>query len=211
MKANRLLICCILTSAVVAIGTPLRAETFSAEMSFDGDYQTFLHNTVNAVVGVDSSFGVTFWRPSSAGVNAEVVYRFPVGFEIREATLYAEIASFGQFDPSATAYLDISTDGVNWTELINRTILNNQASSFLAVDGSITPYVQGADEVWIRSRLYAAGGGIFAQFMRTIPNAEEFRGIRLHTIAVPEPTTLTLLSSVALAGLYCYRRRQSYG
>jgi len=182
------------------------AQSFHAEMTFDGDYQTYLHSTASAVV--HSETNISYWKPSATSVDAEVVYRFPVGFEIGEADLFAEIAAFGLFDSSATAYLDISTDGANWTELLNRTENNNMPNaSFAAIDGSITPYVQGADEVWIRSRLYAEQSSIYAQFMRTLPNATQFRGIRLSATAIPEPSTFCMIGIFGAAMLSIWRKQ----
>lgn len=200
----------IVAAVIASLGFGVcHAQSFFTEMSFDGDYQTYLHNTTNAVV--HSETDVTYWKPSASSVDAEVVYRFPVGFEIAQAEIFAEIAAFGLFDASATAYLDISTDGTNWTELLNRTKDNNMPNaSFAAIDGSITPYVQGADEVWIRSRLYAERSSIYAQFMRTVPDATQFRGIRLSATAVPEPSALFIML-IGLTGICIGRKLHCIG
>lgn len=118
----------------------------------------------------------SFFRPTVAGREGNVVMRFDAPFEIRSAALMAGLAVWTTgdpfpYDPGARAGLDVSADGDAWTTLVQ---LEAGHGGFDHAIREIGPIVAGGTSVWVRARLTATrewprDGMIFAQFLRTDP------------------------------------------
>jgi predicted Ser/Thr protein kinase len=116
----------------------------------------------------------TFIRPTIPDREGSIVMTFDAPFEIRAATLTASIAVWTTgdpfpYDPRARAALDVSADGVNWTNLDTREA--NQGG-FSGGPYDIKDVVAGSRQVWVRARLTASrdwpeDGLIHAQFLRS--------------------------------------------
>ena len=139
-----------------------------------GNWSQYLYSYTNAEVYSEQSAGTaTYWRPTVAGTEGDIIYRFPFVNPLAQATLTAGIAVWTTgdafpYDPDATAYLDVSPDGTNWTNLDGR-YANHGGGSQGPYD--ITPFVQNSKEVWVRARLtgtttWPGDGLIFSQFLR---------------------------------------------
>ena len=75
--------------------------------------------------------------------------------------------SLPAFDPGASAWLDVSTDGISWDNLFEA--LPTTASHIAPNHYDITPHVQGASVVFFRARLFMTtnpSGFGCTQFMR---------------------------------------------
>lgn len=115
-----------------------------------------------------------FIRPTAIGEEGTIVMKFPVDFPIRAASLSASVSVWTTgdpfpYDPGAWAFLEVSPDGENWTNLITRGPNQNtlQRPPF-----DILPIVEDSQEVWVRARLtgtkeWPDDGITFSQFLRT--------------------------------------------
>ena len=138
----------------------------------------------------------TFIRPTVSNREGSVVLKFTAPFDIRAATLTATIHVWTTgdpfpYDPRAKAALDVSADGVSWTNLDTR-----QANRGGGGGGpfDISQVVAGSREVWVRARLTAerswpGDGLIYAQFLRTEPGNPD-APFRL-TLTGPDPQPST--------------------
>jgi hypothetical protein len=116
----------------------------------------------------------TFIRPTIPDREGSIVMRFDAPFEIRAATLTASLAVWTTgdpfpYDPRARAALDVSADGVKWTNLDTR---QANRGGFSAGPYDIKDVVAGSRQVWVRARLTASrdwpeDGLIHAQFLRS--------------------------------------------
>ena len=64
--------------------------------------------------GTDS---VRYWQPASPNRFAYIVYKVDTGKPIITATVRADLWGYQSFDSGAQAYLDISTDNINWVKV----------------------------------------------------------------------------------------------
>ena len=173
------------------------AQAFVVSQNLHNDYITHLYSVTNAVIADDPiSDGIKYWIPVRSNEWAEIVYKFDINSTIHNASLYTEIASFRSLSPGSESYLDVSPDGMNWYNLITNTLGN----SFYVFDDSITPYVSGSDEIWIRAKLlsmntHPTGQAFYSQFMRSWVDDSKLFLI----IDVPEPSTWAL----CLLGFCC--------
>jgi serine/threonine protein kinase len=115
-----------------------------------------------------------FIRPTELGEEGTIVMKFAVDFPVHAASLIApvDVWTTGDpfpYDPGAWAFVDVSPDGENWTNVTTRGPNRNdhQRSSL-----DILPVVEGSQEVWVRSRLigtkeWPGDAIIFSQFLRT--------------------------------------------
>lgn len=135
----------------------------------------------------------TFIRPTVPNREGSIVMKFEAPFEIRAATLTAAIAVWTTgdpfpYDPRAKAALDVSADGVRWTNLDTREA-NRGGTGGGPFD--IKDVVAGSRVVWVRARLTAerswpGDGLIYAQFLRTDPERPGEPALRLG-LAGPDP------------------------
>ncbi len=116
----------------------------------------------------------SFFKPTVNGQEGSIVFRFESPFVIRSAELMAMMVVWTTgdpfpYDPGARAALDVSADGVEWTEL--KALQAGRGGEFDSpIDISST--VAGGREVWVRGRLvgtvaWPTDGLIHAQFLRS--------------------------------------------
>ncbi len=138
----------------------------------------------------------TFIRPTVPDREGSIVLRFDAPFEIRAATVTAHIAVWTTgdpfpYDPRAEAALDVSADGVTWTNLDTR---KANRGGFGGGPFDIKEVVAGSRQVWVRARLTASrnwpgDGLIHAQFLRSDPTRPTETPFRL-TLTGPAPVSL---------------------
>jgi serine/threonine protein kinase len=124
----------------------------------------------------------TFIRPTVLGQEGSVVMRFSAPFEIRSANLAAGVAVWTTgdpfpYDPGARAALDVSPDGVRWTNLVT---LEANRGGFGGGPFDIGEFVAGGREIWVRARLtgtreWPGDGPIYAQFLRCDPEHPDYK------------------------------------
>lgn len=193
-------------------------QSFSDSFNLFGNYTQYLYSTTNATVGFENwgSFNVEYWCPTTGTAPATIEYKFPLSFQATSGTLTAPIdawcgGNLPTLDPSAYAYLDVSPDGVQWT---------NVAGSYPGNGGDfrqpydISSIIDGSNDVWVRCQLYSDSSPyIYSQFLRTngdnLNNPPPF-DIQIQGVA--EPSTVALLCPGAI-GLLVYgwwkRRRNT--
>ena len=177
MKAATYLIGTLI-GVVLGTGTPVSCHSqqlFHHGFNLYGNWSQYLESATNTEVYSERYAGnATFWRPTAAATEGEIVYHFPLSNHVSTATLTAGIAVWTTgdafpYDPGAYAYLDVSANGTVWTNLDGR-YANHGGGSSGPYD--ITPYVQNSTEIWVRARLlgtttWYGDGLIFSQFLRT--------------------------------------------
>ena len=151
---------------------------FQYAFNLNDQWDQYLDSYTNAEVYSEIYAGNSkFWRPTSAGVEGLIVYKFSFDKEISEAKLHAQLYAWTDgadvsFDSSARAFLECSIDGINW-ELVNESTPPNASEVFPVVD--ISSIVSGHNDLYLRARLlssrsWGSDGLIFSQFLRTNPN-----------------------------------------
>jgi hypothetical protein len=189
----------LLTISSVASAEPL---TFNHELNLFGDWTQYLDSHSHAEVYTEQVAGIaTYWRSTPANTWGEVIYRFPLSFEIESASLDTVICAYTQdefgawADGGAEAYLDVSGDGSNWTTVLESYPGN---AGYKHGPGDITSIVGGSDTIYVRARLlstrnWPTDGPIFAQFMRTGADLPDKPTFSIQATGVPEPGMVSLL------------------
>jgi hypothetical protein len=115
---------------------------------------------------------VRYWGPTTANVEGIVTLKFDVPFSIATASFAGGITAYtvgsdANFDPNAAAYLDVSTDNLNWTTIASQT---NQNACCSGIGGpwDISSVVAGSNVAYVRSRMFITTSHSFSpsQFMR---------------------------------------------
>jgi hypothetical protein len=157
---------------------PYREIAFSL---LDDDWRRHVVTMTDVECATEQHAGAsTFIRPTISNREGSIVLKFAAPFEIQAATLLAAIHVWTTgdpfpYDPRARAAVDVSADGVTWTNLDTREA-NHGGSGGGPFDISDT--VAGSREVWVRARLTAerswpGDGLIYAQFLRTNPEKRD--------------------------------------
>jgi hypothetical protein len=158
---------------------------------------------------------LSYWRPTTPNVWAEIVYKFEIPFTIQNHTnIDTKILSYNghdlnpAFDPGGKAYLDVSTDNANWTTLV--TIASTVLSDANLDHYDISPLVQSANTVYIRARLLETieyGSFTATQFMRCFDDGTYMpphsSHLALRVESMPEPSsiiTLLIASIIIVVG-----------
>lgn len=207
LMKNPSLVACAFASAFLVPCTSLAATSFEFSINlYDSNNLEYLHSVTNAVVYTEVAAGSsTYWKPSSVNTWGEVIYRFPIGFSVTDASVETEVAAFTtpyvNLDLGAEAYLDVSADGILWN-----TVLSSAPGSggYAVGPGNVSSIVAGSDEIWVRARLWSTtnwptDGSIFAQFMRTNPGTLSVANggastLRVVATGVPEPASAIIVA-----------------
>ncbi|MBN2477355.1 MAG: PEP-CTERM sorting domain-containing protein [Pirellulales bacterium] len=188
------------------MGVNASAAIFVDNFDLYGDYTQYLDSTDNARVYTEGYWpaGPThYWAPISRSDWGEVVYKYDLPFSIESASIDASILALTWHDSTAEGYLDVSPNGVDWTQ-----VLTAGLNSFIdPID--VTSYLAGSDTAYIRARLRSRNSPIGAQFLRTTPNPNnpqtqapevyEFRAEGANV--VPEPSTFVIFATLATLGI----------
>ena len=189
------------------------SSTFTYAFNLYDQWDEYLLSSYQAEVYSEVSAGsATFWRPLVANLEASIIYKFNFQEGIHSAKLKANLKAWTEgadvnFDPAARAYLDISSNGLDWN-LINESTPPNAEEVLDVID--ISGFVAGSDSIYIRARLtgsrsWGSDDLIFSQFLRTSPSDKESFAINVSLL--PEPSTYPLLLGALAIGLSVLRRR----
>lgn len=164
-------------------------ENYSRDFTLTDSFGVNPYRVTNAFLRTEP-FGtpVRYWQPSIAGVWGEVVYKFDVGFLIESASMFMSISAYTSgadvnFDNGAEAYVDVSTDDTNYTNVLAKFPGNGGG---IAGPGDISALVDGFDVIYVRSRLFMTvnyGSFNSSQFLRGDPGAT----FNVTATGVPEP------------------------
>lgn len=188
-----------ISGVLVALCTPsARSEaTYSKDFKLTDSFGVNPYSVQNAFLRTEP-FGtpVRYWQPSSPGVWGEVVYKFDVGFVIDSASSSIACNAYTSgadvnFDNGAQAFVDVSIDGVNYTNVLGSYPGHGGGTPAL---GDISALVDGFDVIYVRSRLFMTTNyGSFgtAQFLRSDPQ----NGFNVTATGVPEPGTSAMLAA----------------
>jgi hypothetical protein len=156
------------------------------------------------------------WKPITGGTTfatttpAEVIFHFSFDRPTSAIDLWMNMPTFYWSYSRGHNFLHGSTDGADWTLLAELPPPAYGAARDLGTV-AIPPALIGADELWLRARLYSYGtsapsGGVWtntAQLSRWHGTNTTFR-LQVNLEPIPEPTTPGL---IVLAGLAMRRAR----
>lgn len=207
------LIQCAVVVVVSMTGVDASASVFVDNFDMYGDYTEHLYSTTNAKVYYEYSWSppTMYWAPISRYNWAEVVYKYDLAFSIESASVWAHLLALTWHDSTAQAYLDVSPNGSDWTQV--DVGANGGAIDTTPID--VTNYLAGSNTAYIRARLSSRNRPIGAQFLRTTlssavqaPYVYEFRAEGADV--VPEPHSILIWSVLALAfGGVAWRRKRN--
>ena len=194
-------------------GGYIDSSTFTYAFNLYDQWDEYLLSSYQAEVYSEVSAGsATFWRPLVANSEASIIYKFNFQEDIHSAKIKTHLYAWTEgadvnFDSAARAYLDVSSNGLDWT-LINESTPPNAREVLDVID--ISGFVAGSDSIYIRARLtgsrsWGNDGLIFSQFLRTSPSDKESFAINVSLI--PEPYSYSLLFGSLTLGFVALRRR----
>lgn len=189
------------------------SSTFTYAFNLYDQWDEYLLSSYQAEVYSEVSAGsATFWRPLVANSEASIIYKFNFQEDIHSAKIKTHLYAWTEgadvnFDSAARAYLDVSSNGLDWT-LINESTPPNAREVLDVID--ISGFVAGSDSIYIRARLTGSRSWgnddlIFSQFLRTNPSDKESFAINVSLI--PEPSSYSLLFGSLTLGFVALRRR----
>ena len=194
-------------------GGYIDSSTFTYAFNLYDQWDEYLLSSYQAEVYSEVSAGsATFWRPLVANSEASIIYKFNFQEDIHSAKIKTHLYAWTEgadvnFDSAARAYLDVSSNGLDWT-LINESTPPNAREVLDVID--ISGFVAGSDSIYIRARLTGSRSWgnddlIFSQFLRTNPSDKESFAINVSLI--PEPSSYSLLFGSLTLGFVALRRR----
>ena len=187
--------------------------TFAANATADSIHIAFdLYSNPSTTVGVGylsavsnaqlsmENFGqdAHYWSPTFVGIEGQVVYDFPTPFPVASASVYARTTVFF---PSASALVDVSPNGLDWTNI------GGGGNPSIVDVGSI---VSGSQDIFVRARLLSnTSPQIISQFLRSLAPGQDSQPIFVLDASnvVPEPSTLALSAFGFIALAWRLRRR----
>lgn len=189
------------------------SSTFTYAFNLYDHWDEYLLSSYQAEVYSEVSAGsATFWRPLVANSEASIIYKFNFQEDIHSAKVKANLKAWTEgadvnFDSAARAYLDVSSNGLDWI-LINESTPPNAEEVLDVID--VSGFVAGSDSIYIRARLIGSrswwnDGLIFSQFLRTDPSDKESFAINVSLL--PEPSSYALLLGCLALGIVALRRR----
>jgi hypothetical protein len=213
MKAT---MCFSLILLALSIGQAKAAPTYTQEWSLDASdsFGTSPESVTNAFIRHEAfSPFVQYWQPTTPNTWAEVVYKIDVPFTIASATTDINVNAYNgtdggpNFDPDSLSYADVSTDGINYTNIMTAGYPGHAPAWTLPTPyGDISPLVAGASTIYIRSRMYMTvdySGFNAAQFLRGAAGSP----YNVTVIGVPEPSTI-VLGLLGILGLTFFKRKK---
>jgi hypothetical protein len=197
-------LCLLFTNGAATQATPIQ---FEKQFTLFDTFGQTPHSATNVFIRVETFGTLTrYWQPIAPNTMGEVVYKMDVPGVIVSANFDARMGiynghSLPAFDPGASAWLDVSTDGISWDNLFEA--LPTTASHIAADHYDITPHVQGASVVYFRARLFMTtnpSGYGCTQFMRINGDGGGYDPftLRADVAAVPEINPAGFGSVVAL-------------
>ena len=101
---------------------------------------------------------VTYWGPSTNGVEGELIYKFPLGGNSTQIFLKASDASWDfNNEPGGSgrgcSMLEASSDGVTWVELKN-SLNPRQWGVGWSYENNLPQELLGSAELWVRVKMY---------------------------------------------------------
>ena len=189
------------------------SSTFTYAFNLYDQWDEYLLSSYQAEVYSEVSAGsATFWRPLVANSEASIIYKFNFQEDIHSAKVKANLKAWTEgadvnFDSAARAYLDVSSNGLDWI-LINESTPPNAEEVLDVIN--VSGFVAGSDSIYIRARLTGSrswwnDGLIFSQFLRTDPSDKESFAINVSLL--PEPSSYALLIGCLALGIVALRRR----
>ena len=191
------------------------SSTFTYAFNLYDQWDEYLLSSYQAEVYSEVSAGsATFWRPLVANSEASITYKFNFQEDIHSAKVKANLKAWTEgadvnFDSAARAYLDVSSNGLDWS-LINESTPPNAEEVLSVID--ISGFVAGSASIYIRARLTGSrswynDGLIFSQFLRTSSSDKESFAINVSLL--PEPSSYARVLGGLALGLVSLRRRLS--
>jgi hypothetical protein len=156
---------------------------FTSNDPWDPRSSAFITSTSNAEVSTEGNLGGGYWRPIMGAETFEAttpgVITFHYGFDrpIASGELLLTVATFHWAYSRGHAFIDGSTDGVNWQPLVEVEPPDFGQGRGGGLSGSLPSMFVGATDIWLRVRLYSYGpdadrGGVYcntAQMFRFDP------------------------------------------
>lgn len=142
--------------------------SYSYRTVFDANAQDHLHSTSNAQ-RIQETSTISFWTPIQANLPASVRYRFVFPRPTTAARLLAHTSSWNYSLGVGDCSLWGSTDGQQWTLLLDNPAPIGRIDSGARFDAPLPAGLLGSTELWIESRMIRHGGSYpygGAQFSR---------------------------------------------
>jgi len=163
---------------------------------------------------------VTYWGPSANDAPAQLTYRFDFGAPSSEVLLVASLASFNFVWGNANGWygsgvgsssLWASTDGGDYTLLLNNPMPTSSVDSYLSYSDTLPLSLLGSSFLYVQVRMQVSGAPnssyTTAQFARS-SSANPSNVFSVSANVVPEPSTYALLAMTAAGVLWMARRRR---
>jgi hypothetical protein len=162
----------------------------------------------------------TYWGPSANDVPAQLTYRFDFGAPTSEVLLVASLTSFNFVWGNANGWfgsgvgsssLWASTDGADYTLLLNNPMPTSYVDSYLSYSNALPLSLLGSSSLYVQVRMQVSGAPnssyTTAQFARS-SSANPSEVFSVSANVVPEPSTYTLLVMSAAGAMWFARRRR---
>ena len=162
----------------------------------------------------------TYWGPSANDVPAQLTYRFDFGAPSSEVLLVASVVSFNFVWGNANGWfgsgvgsssLWASTDGADYTLLLNNPMPTSYVDSYLSYSNTLPLSLLGISSLYVQVRMQVSGAPnssyTTAQFARS-SSANPADVFSVSANVVPEPSTYALLVMSASGVMMWFARRR---
>jgi len=197
----------ILNTILVSLAIQASTLAWDFEYAYDDINESNADDYITSVLGLQKgSDSVSYWHPISNGVEGTLIQHFEFAAPTEEIFLHTE---FGTFDFGSGNYgygsFWISTDGVNWTKLLDAPRPTpGDIDDYSTYSGLLPAEFTGATELFTQTRLQTEGWNIMAQWSRKA----DYPAFALNVNVVPEPSALSLVLVAAGVAWMASRRHR---